>query len=61
MLKRLKSYDDLVSMRKAGEKKLKQGKVKVYICMTGCRALGAEEVYDEFRKQIKKQKIARQG
>ena len=25
--------------------------------MTGCRALGAEEVYDEFRKQIKKQKL----
>ncbi len=57
MLKRLTSYDDLVSMRKAGEKKLKQGKGKVYICMTGCRALGAEEVYDEFRKQIKKQKL----
>ena len=57
MLKRLTSYDDLVSMRKAGEKKLKQDKVKVYICMTGCRALGAEEVYDEFRKQIKKQKL----
>jgi NADH-quinone oxidoreductase subunit F/NADP-reducing hydrogenase subunit HndC len=25
--------------------------------MTGCRALGAEEVYDEFSKQIKKQKL----
>ena len=25
--------------------------------MTGCRALGAEEVYDEFRKQVKKQKL----
>jgi NADH-quinone oxidoreductase subunit F/NADP-reducing hydrogenase subunit HndC len=46
-------------MRKAGEKKLKQtkAKAKVYICMTGCRALGAEEVHGEFRKQIKKQKL----
>ncbi len=57
MLKSLKSYDDLVAIRKSANKKIKQDKVKVSICMTGCRALGAEEVYDEFRKQIKKQKL----
>jgi NADH-quinone oxidoreductase subunit F/NADP-reducing hydrogenase subunit HndC len=57
MLKSLKSYDDLVSMRKAYDKTRKRDTVKVYICMTGCRALGAEEVYDEFSKQIKKQKL----
>jgi NADH:ubiquinone oxidoreductase subunit F (NADH-binding)/(2Fe-2S) ferredoxin len=57
MLKSLKSYDDLVSMRKSHDKKHKRDTVKVSICMTGCRALGAEEVYDEFRKQIKKQKL----
>ena len=57
MLKRLKSYDDLIAMRKSGDKKLKQDKVKVSICMTGCRALGAQEVYGEFSKQIKKQKL----
>jgi NADH-quinone oxidoreductase subunit F/NADP-reducing hydrogenase subunit HndC len=57
MLKSLKSYDDLVAMRKLCEEGLKQDKVKVFICMTGCRALGAEEVYDEFCKQIKKQKL----
>lgn len=57
MLKSLKSYDDLVSIRKSHDKKHKRDTVKVYICMTGCRALGAEEVYDEFRKQIKKQKL----
>ena len=57
MLKSLKSYDDLIAMRKSSSKKLKQDKVKVSICMTGCRALGAEEVYDEFSKQIKKQKL----
>ena len=57
MLKRLKSYEDLISMRKTGNKKLKQEKVKVSICMTGCRALGAQEVYEEFSKQIKKQKL----
>jgi NADH-quinone oxidoreductase subunit F/NADP-reducing hydrogenase subunit HndC len=52
MLKSLKSYDDLVAMRKLCEEGLKQGKVKVFICMTGCRALGAEEVYGEFKKQL---------
>ncbi|MHC4183946.1 MAG: (2Fe-2S) ferredoxin domain-containing protein, partial [Planctomycetota bacterium] len=57
MLKSLKSYDDLVATRKLCEEGLKQDKVKVFICMTGCRALGAEEVYDEFCKQIKKQKL----
>ena len=57
MLKSLNSYDDLVAMRKLCEEGLKQDKVKVFICMTGCRALGAEEVYDEFCKQIKKQKL----
>jgi len=57
MLKSLKSYDDLLSMRKAVDKKHKRDRVKVYICMTGCRALGAEEVYGEFSKQIKKQKL----
>ncbi|MEK6765827.1 MAG: NADH-quinone oxidoreductase subunit NuoF [Planctomycetota bacterium] len=44
-------------MRKSHDKKHKRDTVKVSICMTGCRALGAEEVYDEFRKQIKKQKL----
>ncbi|MHC4267461.1 MAG: NADH-quinone oxidoreductase subunit NuoF [Planctomycetota bacterium] len=57
MLKSLKSYDDLIAMRKSGNKKVKQDKVKVSICLTGCRALGAEEVYEEFSKQIKKQKL----
>ncbi len=57
MLKRLKSHDDLIAMRKSGDKKLKKDKVKVSICMTGCRALGAQEVYEEFSKQIKKQKL----
>lgn len=57
MLKSLKSYDDLVAMRKLCEERLKLDKVKVYICMTGCRALGAEEVYGEFRKQIDVQNL----
>ena len=57
MLKSLKSYGDLVSMKKSYDKKHKPDTVKVSICMTGCRALGAEEVYDEFRKQVKKQKL----
>ena len=57
MLKGLKSYDDLIAMRKLCEERLKLDKVKVYICMTGCRALGAEEVYGEFRKQLDGQNL----
>ncbi len=57
MLKSLKSYDDLVAMRTLCEEKLKLDKVKVYICMTGCRALGAEEVYGEFKKQLDEQNL----
>ncbi len=57
MLKSLKSYDDLVAMRTLCEEKLKLDKVKVYICMTGCRALGAEEVYGEFKKQLDVQNL----
>ena len=57
MLKSLKSYDDLVAMRKLCEEGLKQDKVKVFICMTGCRALGAEEVYSEFKKQLDEQDL----
>jgi NADH:ubiquinone oxidoreductase subunit F (NADH-binding)/(2Fe-2S) ferredoxin len=57
MLKSLKSYDDLVAMRTLCEEKLKLDKVKVYICMTGCRALGAEEVYGEFKRQLDVQNL----
>ncbi|MBO1225367.1 MAG: NADH-quinone oxidoreductase subunit NuoF [Candidatus Scalindua sediminis] len=57
MLKSLKSYDDLVAMRTLCEEKLKLDKVKVYICMTGCRALGAEEVYGEFKRQLDEQNL----
>ncbi|ODS33491.1 MAG: respiratory-chain NADH dehydrogenase [Candidatus Scalindua rubra] len=57
MLKSLKSYDDFISMKKKYEKQYERDKVKIYICMTGCRALGAEEVCDEFKKQLNKQKF----
>ncbi len=57
MLKSLKSYDDLVATRKLCEEGLKLDKVKVFICMTGCRALGAEEVYGEFKKQLDEQDL----
>ncbi|MFQ5714000.1 MAG: NADH-quinone oxidoreductase subunit NuoF [Candidatus Scalinduaceae bacterium] len=44
-------------MRTLCEEKLKLDKVKVHICMTGCRALGAEEVYGEFKKQLDEQNL----
>ncbi len=55
MLKSLKSNDDLIAMKGECEERLKSDKVRVYVCMTGCRALGAEEVYGEFQKQVKLQ------
>lgn len=55
MLKSLKSNEDLIAMKEACEEKLKSDKVRVYVCMTGCRALGAEEVYGEFQKQVEMQ------
>ncbi len=57
MLKSLKSNEELVSMRKLCEEKFKQDKVRVSICMTGCRALGAEEVFLEFKRQINLQDL----
>ncbi|MFQ5965014.1 MAG: NADH-quinone oxidoreductase subunit NuoF [Candidatus Scalinduaceae bacterium] len=57
MLGSLKSYDDFIAAKKICEEKFRQDKVRVNVCMTGCRALGAEEVCDEFKKQLENQKL----
>ena len=32
--------------------------IRILICTTGCRALGAEEVYKAFKSEIAKQSLA---
>jgi len=55
-MSRLKSIKDLGELRLAIQKKVDPQKMCVRICMTGCRAYGAEEVCKAFRAEIKKKK-----
>lgn len=53
-MKKLESPDELVEFRKSLESKYRSDKIRVLICTTGCRALGAEEVFNAFKAEIKK-------
>lgn len=53
-MKKLESPDELVMFRKSLESKYRSDKIRVLICTTGCRALGAEEVFKAFKAEIKK-------
>jgi len=58
--KRIESLKDIEELRErlGGEK---QGyKARVLICMTGCRALGAQDVAGEFAKQLKGRSLDKQ-
>lgn len=57
-MKHLKSPEDLQKLRKSLESKHRPDKVRILICTTGCRALGAEEVYKAFKSEIAKQSLA---
>ena len=57
-MKHLKSPEDLQKLRKSLESKHRPDKVRILICTTGCRALGAEEVYKAFKAEIAKQSLA---
>ncbi len=57
-MKHIKNPDDLQKLRKSLESKHRPDKVRILICTTGCRALGAEEVYKAFKSEIAKQSIA---
>jgi len=57
-VKHLKSPEDLQKLRKSLESKHRSDKVRILICTTGCRALGAEEVYKAFKSEIAKQSLA---
>lgn len=52
----LKNIKDLGELRLSLQKKVDPQKVCVRICMTGCRAYGAEELCKAFRAEIKKKK-----
>ena len=55
---RLKVPADLVSLRTSLRAKKDPRRVRVRICMTGCRARGAEEVMKAFRDEIDRRGLA---
>ncbi len=57
-MKHIKNPDDLQKFRKSLESKHRPDMVRILICTTGCRALGAEEVYRAFKSEITKQSLA---
>ncbi len=56
-MEKFKTPDDLHKFRKSLESKHRPDMVRIFICTTGCRALGAEEVYKAFRAEIEKQSL----
>lgn len=57
-MEKLKNPDDLIKYRKSLESEHRPDMVRICICTTGCRALGAEEVCRAFRAEIEKQSLA---
>lgn len=51
-MEKLKTPDDLLKYRKSLQSQHRPGMIRVLICTTGCRALGAEEVYKAFKAEI---------
>ena len=51
-MKKLKTPEDLASLRNSLQQTYDPDKLRVRICMTGCRAYGAEEIRDAFVKEI---------
>jgi len=51
--KKIKSLSDIEQLRQRLLGEQRSYKARVLICMTGCRALGAQEVGAEFREKIK--------
>lgn len=56
-MKRLKNTEELVKFRKSIETEHSPDMIRIFICTTGCRALGAEEVYNVLKSEIKKQSL----
>jgi len=51
---KIRTADELNSLRQSVIEKIDPNKTCVRICMTGCRAYGAEEIRDAFREEIKR-------
>lgn len=51
-MEKLKNSGDLVNFRMSLAAKHRSDKIRILICTTGCRALGAEEVYKAFQAEI---------
>ena len=56
-MEKLKNPDDLQKFRKSLESKHRPDMVRIFICTTGCRALGADEVCKAFKSEIEKQSL----
>ncbi len=50
--KQIKSIDDLVAWQEALKKSAGKYRARVLICMTGCRALGAQDVAARFKERL---------
>jgi NADH-quinone oxidoreductase subunit F len=59
MTGKLKSAGELEVLRKKLQSGRDPDKIRVRICMTGCRAYGSAEIRDAFRAEIKKRKLGR--
>ncbi len=57
---KIKSLQDIEKLRQKLLSARKNLKARVLICMTGCRALGAQDVCTEFHKQLKRLSIDKQ-
>lgn len=57
-VKNLKTPDDLDTYKKSLEAKRRTDTTRIFICATGCKALGAEEVCRAFKDEIAKQSLA---
>ncbi|MDR4507607.1 MAG: NAD(P)H-dependent oxidoreductase subunit E [Candidatus Brocadiaceae bacterium] len=55
---KLETCDDLERLRKSLVSEESKEKIRILICTTGCRALGAEEVYRTFQAEIENQSLA---
>jgi len=51
--KKITSLQDIEKLRQQLLSRQQSCKAKVLVCMTGCRALGAQDVCTEFRRQLK--------
>ncbi|MCR4321802.1 MAG: NADH-quinone oxidoreductase subunit NuoF [Candidatus Brocadiaceae bacterium] len=56
-MEKLKTPNDLQNLRKSLESKHRPDMVRIFICTTGCRALGADEVCKAFKSEIEKQSL----